>query len=373
MGHAGRPKAELNVSADERDELTRLALRVRVNRRVGFRAKVVLACSEGLSNTDVARKLRTTNATVGVWRKRFIDRRVEGLLDEPRPGAPRTIGDEQVENIVVQTLENTPRARTHWSTRSMAKHAGLSHSTIGRIWRAFGLKPHRSEHFQLSTDPYLIEKVRDIVGLYLSPPENAVVLCVDEKSQVQALERSQPVLPMDLGQPERQTSDYFRHGTTDLFAALNVATGKVLGKCYPQHRAKEFKKFLAEIDLSVPAELDVHVVLDNLATHKTPLVHAWLTKHPRFHLHFTPTHASWLNQVERFFGLLTEHALRRSSHTTTKQLRHAIEAYIEAHNDDAKPFRWVKTADEILASIARFASRTLNLHPSKGGDFSRNH
>ena len=255
----------------------------------------------------------------------------------------------------------------------MAKHAGLSHSTIGRIWRAFGLKPHRSEHFQLSTDPYLIEKVRDIVGLYLSPPENAVVLCVDEKSQVQALERSQPVLPMDLGQPERQTSDYFRHGTTDLFAALNVATGKVLGKCYPQHRAKEFKKFLAEIDLSVPAELDVHVVLDNLATHKTPLVHAWLTKHPRFHLHFTPTHASWLNQVERFFGLLTEHALRRSSHTTTKQLRHAIEAYIEAHNDDAKPFRWVKTADEILASIARFASRTLNLHPSKGGDFSRNH
>src|SRR5690606_1549888 len=254
--------------------------------------------------------------------------------------------------------------RTHWSTRSMAENSGLSHSTVGRIWRAFGLQPHRSERFQLSTDPLLVEKVRDIVGLYLNPPNNAVVVCVDEKSQIQALERSQPVLPMDLGQPERQTSDYFRHGTVDLFAALTVATGEVLGKCYKQHRAKEFISFLGEIDKNVPANLAVDVILDNLSTHKTPEVHRWLVRHPRFHLHFTPTHGSWLNQVERFFGLLTDHALRRGSHTSPKMLRDAITRYIDSHNDNPKPFCWVKTADEILASIARFATRTAQVHPA---------
>jgi transposase len=368
---AGRPKLPLLVSPDERDELERLARRGRVNRPVSFRARIVLACAEGLSNTEVARRLHTTNGTVGIWRKRFVTDRLDGLLDEPRPGAPRKFSDGEVEKVVVQTLESVPSGRTHWSTRSMAEHTGMSHSTIGRIWRAFGLRPHRSERFQLSSDPFLVEKTRDIVGLYLNPPDNAVVVCVDEKTQVQALERSQPVLPMDLGQPERQTSDYFRHGTTDLFAALTVATGMVLGKCYEQHRAKEFINFLGAIDANVPADLDVHVVLDNLSTHKTPAVKRWLQRHPRFQLHFTPTHASWLNQVERFFGLLTEHALRRGSHTSPKKLRGAITAYIDAHNAKSKPFRWVKTADEILASIARFATRTLQTHPTE--DFVGNH
>jgi transposase len=301
--------------------------------------------------------------TVGKWRKRFIDQRLDGLDDEPRPGAERQIGDDEIEAVVTQTLETTPKGRTHWSTRSMAKSVGLSHSTIGRIWRAFGLQPHRTESFRLSQDPLLVEKVRDIVGLYMSPPDNAVVLCVDEKSQIQALERAQPILPMDIGQPERRTHDYVRHGTTDLFAALDYATGNVLGKCFAQHRAKEFKLFLREIDGNVPSDLDVHVVLDNLSTHKTPEIKRWLGKHPRFHLHFTPTHASWLNLVERFFGLLTEHALRRGSHKSSRELRAAIRDYLDAHNDEPKPFHWTKTADEILASIARFATRTSAAHP----------
>ena len=244
----------------------------------------------------------------------------------------------------------------------MARNVGLSHSSIGRIWRAFGLKPHRTESIRLSQDPLLVEKVRDIVGLYMHPPDNAVVLCIDEKSQIQALERAQPILPMDIGQPERRTADYLRHGTTDLFAALDVATGKVIGKCHAQHRAKEFKMFLAHCDDSIPAGLDVHVVLDNLSTHKTPEIHRWLVRHPRFHLHFTPTHASWLNLVERFFGLLTEHALRRGSHKSSTELRSAIQAYLDAHNEEPKPFKWTKSADEILASIARFATRTAKAH-----------
>ena len=372
MEKRGRPKAPLVVAAEEREELERLARRGRVNPHVSFRAKIVLACAEGASNIEVARKLRTTNETVGIWRTRFIKGRVGGLSDEARPGAPRKFDDDAVEKVVVQTLESLPTGRTHWSTRSMAEHTGMSHSTIGRVWRAFGLRPHRSERFQLSNDPLLVEKVRDVVGLYLNPHENAIVLCVDEKTQIQALERSQPVLPMDLGQPERQTSDYFRHGTVDLFAALTVATGEVFSKCYEQHRAKEFINFLGAIDANVPSALGIHVVLDNLSTHKTPAVKRWLQRHPRFQLHFTPTHASWLNQVERFFGLLTEHALRRGSHTSPKQLRAAITSYIEAQNAKPKPFRWVKTADQILASIARFATRTLQTHPS-AGNFSRNH
>lgn len=357
-----RPKAKLTLTDEQRDALERLSKRGRSARHLAFRAKVILACAEGQPNTAVARKLRATNATVGKWRKRFIERGLDGLYDEPRPGVPRQISDDEVERVVVQTLETTPKGRTHWSTRSMAKSVGLSHSTVGRIWRAFGLQPHRSETFRLSQDPLLVEKVRDVVGLYMNPPDNAVVLCVDEKSQIQALERAQPVLPMTLGQPERQTNDYIRHGTTDLFAALDAATGKIIGRCYAQHRAREFKKFLNEIDKAVPEELDVHLVLDNLSTHKTPEIKRWLAKRPRFHVHFTPTHASWLNLVERFFGLLTEHALRRGSHCTVHQLRQAIYEYLEAHNDDPKPFKWTKTADDILASIARFAQRTVAAH-----------
>jgi transposase len=362
-----RPRQHnLVLTPDERAALERLAARSRSARLVAFRAKIVLRCAEGGSDVAVAAALRTSRLTVGKWRRRFVERRVDGLYDEPRPGVERKILDDQVEAVVTKTLESTPKGRTHWSTRSMAESVGMSHSTIGRIWRAFGLKPHRTRSFRLSQDPQLVEKVRDIVGLYMSPPDNAVVVCVDEKSQIQALERAQPVLPMDLGQPERQTHDYVRHGTTDLFAALDVATGAVLGKCYAQHRSREFKLFLAEIDASVPASLDVHVVLDNLSTHKTPEVHRWLLRHPRFHLHFTPTHGSWLNQVERWFGLLTEHALRRGSHTSTSQLRSAIHAYLDAHNEKPKPFRWTKSADEILASIARFATRTSQAHRGEG-------
>lgn len=362
MEKRGRPKSELILTEEEREELKRLARRVRSSASVAFRAKIVLRCAELKTNTSVAQALRTSNATVGKWRERFVQRRVNGLYDEPRPGAPRVIGDDRIEEVVTRTLETTPRGRTHWSTRSMAKHLGLSHSTVGRIWRAFGLAPHRTETFRLSQDPLLVEKVRDIVGLYMNPPDNAVVLCVDEKSQIQALERAQPILPMTLGQPERRSHDYVRHGTTDLFAALDVATGKVLGKCFARHRAKEFKKFLVEIDSAVPDELDIHIVLDNLSTHKTPLIKRWLSQHPRFHLHFTPTHASWLNMVERFFGLLTEHALRRGSHSSTAQLRRAIHEYLDAHNDDPKPFSWTKSATDVLDSIARFAQRTFTAH-----------
>ena len=354
---------QVTLTDDERSALERLVARPRSGRSMAFRAKIVLRCAIGGSDVDVAAALRTHRMTVGKWRKRFSDKRLDGLFDEPRPGIARTILDDQIEAIVTKTLESTPKGRTHWSTRSMASSVGLSHSTIGRIWRAFGLQPHRTESFRLSQDPLLVEKVRDIVGLYMSPPDNAVVMCVDEKSQIQALERAQPVLPMDLGQPERRTHDYVRHGTTDLFAALNAATGNVLGKCYPQHRAREFKLFLSEIDDAVSSKLDVHVILDNLSTHKTPEIKRWLARHPRFQLHFTPTHASWLNLVERFFGLLTEHALRRGSHTSSNQLKTAIHAYLDAHNETPKPFKWTKSADQVLESIARFATRTSASHP----------
>ncbi len=363
MARTGRPKASITLADEERAALERYARRARTNRHLALRASIVLKSAEGMSDTDVAAALHTGNATVGKWRRRFIEERVDGLFERPRPGAPRKITDARIEDVVAKTLETKPKGKTHWSTRKMAKHVGLSPATIGRLWRAFGLKPHLVEkNFHLSDDPLLVEKVRDIVGLYMSPPDNAVVYCVDEKSQIQALERAQPVLPMDLGRPERQTSTYLRHGTLSLFAALDVATGRVLGTLRARHRAKEFIAFLAEVDATVPPGLDVHVILDNLSTHKTPAVHRWLLKHPRFHLHFTPTHASWLNLVERFFGLLTAEALRRGSHTSVKQLRAAISNYLDAHNDAPMPFKWVKTADEILASIARFATRTLEAH-----------
>jgi transposase len=366
MPRTGRPKTQLTLTDDERNELERLAARARVNRNVAFRARIVLACAEGGTNRAVAHRLRGEEHTVGKWRKRFIEERVAGLYDEPRVGAVRQITDDQVEAIVVKTLETKPKGRTHWSTRKMAANVGLSPSTIGRIWRTFGLKPHVSKTYKLSDDPQFVPKVRDIVGLYMNPPENAVVLAVDEKSQTQALERAQPVLPMDLGAPERQTHNYVRHGTLDIFAALNVATGKVLTRCTKQHRAKEFVDFLREIDKNVVANLEVHIVLDNLSTHKTPAVQRWLVRHPRFHLHFTPTYSSWLNLVERFFGLLTDEALRRGSHTSVTELRAAIATYVEAHNDEAKPFRWTKSADEILAKVRRFGERTLAAHSEEG-------
>lgn len=363
MARTGRPKAQIILADDEREALLRLTRRARTNRDLALRASIVLRSAEGLSDTDVGKLLHTGNATVGKWRRRFIEERINGLFERPRPGAPRKISDDQVEDVVVKTLETKPKGRTHWSTRKMAKQVGLSPATVGRIWRAFGLQPHVVEkNFHLSNDPLLVEKVRDIVGLYMSPPDNAVVLCIDEKSQIQALERAQPVLPMDLGQPERQTSTYMRHGTLSLFAALDVATGRVVGRLRARHRAREFIAFLSEVDASTPQGLDVHVVLDNLSTHKTPAVHRWLLKHPRFQLHFTPTHGSWLNLVERFFGLLTEEALRRGSHSSVPQLRTAIIKYLDAHNESPKPFCWTKTADEVLASIARFATRTLDAH-----------
>ncbi len=362
MKIVGRPKAPLVLSVDERDELIRLTRRAQVNRRLAFRAKVVLACADGTSSADAARRCRTSNQTVCKWRKRFVESRLDGLFDEPRVGAPRKISDENVEAILVKTLETTPKGRTHWSTRKMATQVGISHTMVGRIWRTFGLRPHRTLSFKLSPDPQLIAKVRDIVGLYMNPPDNAAVFAVDEKSQIQALERAQPILPMDLGQPERRTHNYVRHGTLDLFAALNVANGKVIARCKRQHRSVDFVAFLREIDENVPADLDVHVIVDNLSAHKSPVVKRWLVRNPRFHLHFTPTYASWLNLVERFFGLLTEEALRRGSHTSIPQLREAILAYVEAHNQEGKPFKWTKTADEILDKMRRFGLRTQQAH-----------
>jgi transposase len=350
------------VSPAQRVELERIARQSRSARSAAFRARIVLECASGASNAAVAAKLRTTGFTVGLWRNRFIAEGVAGLGDEPRPGAPREIGDEKIERIVRLTLENAPKGATHWSSRMLAAKTGLSQSTISRIWRAFGLKPHRAEGFQLSSDPLLVDKVRDIVGLYLDPPHHALVLCVDEKSQIQALSRTQPVLPMRVGQLERRTHDYTRHGVTSLFAALDIATGKVLGKCYRRHRSVEFLDFLKKIDTAVPADLDIHLVLDNYGTHKTALVRRWLLNRPRYHLHFTPTHASWLNQVERWFALLTDRQIKRASHASVQELEDAIREFIKVHNQHPKPFRWTKTADQILASIARFATSTLAAH-----------
>ena len=358
----GRPKAELVLTEEERAQLVAYARRSKTAQHLALRARIVLACADKLDNQTVARKLGTRPATVGKWRGRFVRERLEGLLDEPRPGVTRTVSDAKVEEVVVNTLESTPRGATHWSTRQMAKQVGLGRMTISRIWRAFGLQPHRAETFKLSKDPQLIDKVRDIVGLYMNPPDKALVLCVDEKSQIQALDRTQPLLPMRPGQAERRTHDYERHGTTSLFAALDVKTGKVIGACHRRHRAVEFRKFLDTIEANVPADLDVHVVVDNYGTHKTAAIRAWFAKCPRFHIHFTPTYSSWLNLVERWFGLLTERQIKRGAHRSVRALEGAIKEFLDAHNEDPKPFIWTKTADEILASVARFAQRTLDAH-----------
>lgn len=350
--------APLEIRPDDREALERWIRRPRTAQALALRARIILACESGGSNTAVAADLGLTRSTVRKWRSRFLERGLDGLLDEPRPGAPRTITDADVERVVTLTLEEQPADATHWSTRSMAKRAGLSQSAISRIWRAFGLQPHRSETFKLSKDPLFIEKVRDIVGLYLHPPDRALVLCVDEKSQIQALDRTAPLLPMRPGQIERRTHDYVRHGTTSLFAALDTKTGEVLAACEARHRSLEFRKFLDRIEANVPPDLDIHLILDNSSTHKTPLIQRWLAKRHRFHLHFTPTSASWLNMVERWFAALTEKQLRRGAHRSTRALEEAIYKFVDATNREPKPFIWTKTADQILASIARFCART---------------
>jgi transposase len=350
----GRDLAALDLSEAERAELGSLVARRNTAQALALRARIVLACAEGGQNKAIAARLGLDRQTVGKWRRRFLEHRLDGLRDEPRSGTPRTIEDARIEAVIVRTLETLPPDATHWSSRSMARESGLSISTVQRIWRAFGLQPHRLETFKLSTDPDFVGKVRDVVGLYVSPPEHALVLCVDEKSQIQALDRSQPVLPMRPGQPARRSHDYKRHGTTSLFAALDIATGRVIAQCFPRHRAAEFRKFLDEIEANVPKDLDVHLVMDNYATHKTPLIRAWFAKRPRWHVHLTPTSSSWLNQVERFFALITEKKIRRGVYRSVAALKADIEAFIEQHNAEPKPFRWTKSADQILASIERF-------------------
>jgi transposase len=356
----GRQPSPLTLTAEEREALERWTRRPTTSQGLAQRARIVLLCAEGRSNLEVSELTGSSRIRVGRWRMRFAQSRLDGLLDEPRPGAPRKVSDADVERVLTLTLESTPKDATHWSTRSMAKRAGLSQTAVSRIWRAFSLQPHRTETFKLSNDPLFVEKVRDIVGLYLDPPERALVLCVDEKSQIQALNRTQPLLPLRPGQPERHSHDYERHGTTTLFAALNVRDGKVIGSLHRRHRAVEFRKFLDRIEDSVPAELDVHLILDNYSTHKTATVKRWLAKRPRFHLHFTPTYASWINLVERWFGILTEKKIRRGVHRSIQALEGDIADYLRLNNLDPKPFAWVKTADEILASVARYCNRICN-------------
>src|SRR3954471_3214739 len=355
----GRPKQPLTVTEEERDRLQSLAHRSRSQALLARRARVVLACAEGLDNKAVAKKLRCSPGMVGKWRGRFLKSCLEGLYDEPRPGAPRKVGDDKIEAVVIQTLESTPRGQTHWSTRELAGASGLSRMTISRIWRAFGLQPHRAETFKLSPDPQLIEKVRDIVGLYMNPPDHALVLCVDEKSQIQALDRTQPLLPLRPGQLERGTHDYKRHGTTSLFAALELKTSHVIGQLHRRHRSREFRQFLDVIDAQVPARLEVHIVADNSSTHKTSVIRNWFAKRPRFHIHFTPTYGSWINLVERWFAELTNKRIRRGVFRSVRELEAAIREYITVHNENPKPFVWTRTADQILASIARYAQRAV--------------
>jgi len=353
----GPQLSELKLSVQENNQLVEWTRRHKTSQALALRSRIVLACAQGADNSEAARRCRVTRQTVGKWRSRFLERRLDGLLDEPRPGAPRKLDDARIERLIVTTLNERPREATHWSTRLLATKLGVSQSTVSRAWRAFGLQPHRVETFKLSTDPLFIDKVRDIVGLYLNPPTKAMLLCVDEKSQIQALDRTQPLLPLAPGVAERRTHDYARHGTTSLFAALDLATGRVIGELHRRHRSQEFLAFLRTIDANVPAKLDVHLILDNYGTHKTPSVKAWFARHPRFHLHFTPTSGSWLNLVERFFATLSARQIKRGTHRSTRELEQAIRAYLDTYNQNPKPFIWTKTADEILASLARFCGR----------------
>jgi transposase len=357
MARTGRPTPAVTLTDEERETLERWARRPSSAQALAMRCRIVLAAADGEQNKDIAARVGCNPNTVGKWRRRFAEAGIDGLHDEPRPGAPRKITDEDVERVIVKTLEETPRDATHWSTRSMAAEVGLSQASISRIWRAFGLQPHRTEDFKLSPDPQFIDKVRDIVGLYLNPPDAAVVLCVDEKTQVQALDRTAPVLSLMPGVPERRTHDYVRNGTTNLYAALDVASGQVITNMTARHRAEEFRKFLNIIDKEVPEHLDVHVVLDNVSTHKTPSIQRWLQRHPRFTFHFTPTYSSWMNLVERWFAELTNKWLRRGTHRSVRQLIASIRTWVTNWNDDPKPFVWHKTADEILDSLATYIQR----------------
>ena len=364
----------IELFGEERDTLERQSRRRKISRAEAQRAEIVLMAASGANNCEIARRVGVTRQTVRAWRERFARARMDGLSDEPRCGAPRKIGDDQIETIIVKTLEQKPANATHWSTRDMARASGVSTSSVHRIWRAFSLQPHRVETFKLSTDPQFVEKVRDIVGLYLDPPQTALVVCVDEKSQIQALDRTQPLLPMRPGQVERRSHDYERHGTTTLFAAFiaavnaetDVKAGSVIGQCMPRHRAGEFRKFLDEVERNVPDGLDIHVVMDNASTHKTKLIRDWFAKRPRWHMHFTPTSSSWLNQVERFFALITDKQIKRGAHKSVKALITDIQIYINRHNAKPQPLRWTKSADDILASIDRFCRRTLDVQKASG-------
>jgi transposase len=347
----------LELNAEEREKLETMARRPKSAQAMALRARIVLGCEKGMSNAAMAAKLQVTAATVGKWRRRFLESRLAGLLDEPRVGAPRRISDRQIEEVITKTLESMPANSTHWSTRGMAEAMGLSQNSIVRIWHAFGLQPHRVENFKFSKDPQFVEKVRDIVGLYLNPPDRAIVLCVDEKSQVQALNRTEPILPLAPGVPARQSHDYERHGVTSLFAAMDVASGVTISTCYRRHRHQEFLRFLNQIEDSLPAGMDVHLVMDNYGTHKVGKVHNWLARHPRYHIHFTPTSASWLNLVERLFAEVTERCVRRGSHTAVRTLEKAMLDYLDRRNGNPKPFIWTADADLILGKLARLSKR----------------
>jgi transposase len=360
MARRGRPTEPIVLSDDEREVLARWSRRPKSANALAARCRIVLACAGGATNREVAGRLGVHENTVSKWRRRFVELRLDGLWDDPRPGAPRTVSDADVERVIVKTLEEAPADATHWSTRSMAKAAGMSQTTVSKIWRAFGLKPHLADSFKLSPDPQFIDKVRDIVGLYLNPPDAAVVLCVDEKSQIQALDRTAPVLPLLPGSPQRASHDYRRHGTTNLYAALNMASGLVISDLTARHRAQEFIRFLNLINRSVPEHLDVHLIVDNYSTHKTPAVQRWLLRHPRFTMHFTPTYSSWMNLVERWFAELTEKWLRRGTHRSVRELTASIRTWIERWNDDPKPYVWHKSADEILDNLAEYCTRISN-------------
>ncbi|MEY8828607.1 IS630 family transposase [Sedimentitalea sp. XS_ASV28] len=362
----GRAADEVVLSSPERDFLEAQVRRHKAARSLSDRCRMILLCAQGLQSKEVGAQLGVHEHTVGKWRRRFVRNRIEGLTDEYRPGRPRTVSDDQVAGVIERTLNNRPKDATHWSIRSMAATTGLSHTTIRRIWAAFGLQPHRSETFKLSTDPLFVDRVQDIVGLYMAPPNRAIVLCVDEKSQIQALDREQPVLPMAPGVAERRTHTYIRHGTTSLFAALDIATGAVIGKCYKRHRATEFLDFLKRIDAEMPNGPDVHLVMDNYATHKTPRIKAWLARRPHWHVRFTPTSASWINRVERWFAELTRKQLQRGVHRSTAELEADIAAFIDAHNENPKLYKWVKSADEIPASVKQFCQKTKKRNSDSG-------